>query len=406
MFAPRNDILVCDGDAQLRVGTRISMDHVLEIAEIEQLAEYRSIWHELLEQTPAASFFQSLEWLEIYWRHFGESQKLRAMVVLAGDRAVGIVPMVVRTEGTKVGRIRVLTYPLDAWGSFYGPIGPDPNRALAAALDHVKRTPRDWDLLELRWQGAIGTDPAQVRQVMRDAGFSAYATVWDSTAMVDLAGDWDSYWGSRKTTWLQRYRACERKLSRHGEITHVRYRPAGDANGEGSPRWDLYDACEEIAKRSWQGSSTSGTTLSHSTVREFLREAHAAAAAAGAVDLNLLLLDGEPVAFAYNYISRGCVYGLRRGFDADKSREGAGHVLMARALRDSFARGDRLYDLGIGSLRGKQPFQTHLAPIFRLSHFSLLAPRTQLLRVKRWWQGRQPMHIAAGRVQDSTADAQ
>jgi CelD/BcsL family acetyltransferase involved in cellulose biosynthesis len=141
-------------------------------------------------------------------------------------------------------------------------------------------------------------------------------------------------------------------------------------------------------------------------VRAFLRETHAAAAAAGTVDLNLLFLAGEPVAFAYNYVSRGYVYGLRRGYDAGKSREGAGHVLLARTLRDSFARGDRLYDLGVGSLRSKRPFQTCLTPIYRFSHFSPVAPRLQLLRLKRWWEGRGQASILAGRVQRSTADAQ
>jgi CelD/BcsL family acetyltransferase involved in cellulose biosynthesis len=406
MFDDRPLPMASRGFRPCEISYLFSMDHVLEISEIEPLTAYRTPWRDLLEQTPSASFFQSLEWLEAYWRYFGASQKLRVMVVMDDDMPIGVVPMVVLTEGTKVGRIRVLTYPLHAWGSFYGPIGPDPNRALAAALAHIRHKPRDWDLLELRWQGDPGTDLAQTRRVMHASGFSACTTVWDSTAMVDLSGDWDSYWAGRKSTWLQRYRSSERKLNQRGEISYVRYRPAGDAKGDGSPRWDLYDACEEIAKQSWQGSSTTGTTLSHATVREFLRETHAAAAAAGAVDLNLLLLSGEPVAFAYNYVTRGYVYGLRRGYNADKSRDGVGHLLMAHTIRDSFARGDHLYDLGIGSLKSKEPFQTRLQPIFRLSCFSTLTPRVQLLRLKRWWQERRTKRIAAGRVQNCTADTQ
>ena len=182
-----------------------------------------------------------------------------------------------------------------------------------------------------------GTDLAEVQGVMRAAGFQAYATVWDRTAMVDLAGTWESYWSGRKATWLQRFRNAEHKLSKQGEISYVRYRPLGRPHDDGSPRWDLYDACEEIARRSWQGAATNGTTLSHDGVRGFLREAHEAAAAAGAVDLNLLLIDGVPAAFLYNYHYRGYVNGLRRGYDAQRSREGAGNVLVglraARQLR-------------------------------------------------------------------------
>jgi hypothetical protein len=241
---------------------------------------------------------------------------------------------------------------------------------------------------------------------MRTAGFQAYPTVWDRTSIVDLAGTWESYWSGRNGAWLRRFRHSEHKLSQQGAVSYVCYRPLGRPHDDGSPRWDLYDACEELARRSWQGGAINGTTLSHEAVRGFLREAHEAAAAAGAVDLNLLLLDGAPAAFVYGYHYHGYVYGLRRGYDGERTREGAGNVLLARVLREGFARGDWIYDMGVGSLESKRPFQTRVVPILRYSHFPVPAWRTQVLRVKRWWQGRRlPASIAVGRVQDGTADA-
>jgi CelD/BcsL family acetyltransferase involved in cellulose biosynthesis len=364
------------------------MAQVLEINRIEELADLRQEWGELLRQTPGASFFQSLDWLEVYWRHFGSGQQLRVLVVLDDRRPTGILPLVVRREPTRVGRLRVLTFPLHDWGSFYGPIGPAPGPTLAAGLEHIQCTRREWDIFELRWLGAPGTDLAEVEGVMRAAGLQAYATLWDRTALVDLGGSWQSYWSGRKAAWRERFRSAQQKLSKQGEISYVRWRPLGRPHDDGSPRWDLYDACEELARRSWQGAATDGTTLSHQNVRGFLRDAHEAAAAAGAVDLNLLTIDGQPAAFLYNYHYRGYVSGLRRGYDAQRSRQGVGNVLLAYALQDSFARGDATYDLGVGSLGAKRHFQTRVAPILRLSHFPLLPLRTQLLRAKRWWQRR------------------
>ncbi len=380
------------------------MDRVLEIQEIQQLAPYRHVWSDLLAITPGASFFQSLEWLEAYWRHFAAGQRLRTLIVLAAGRPIGIVPLVERWEPTRIGRIRVLTYPLHDWGSFYGPIGPQPGVALAAALAHVRRTPRHWDLLELRWQGAIGLDTAETQRAMWRAGFQAQASVWDRIALVDLSGSWDAYWSGRKGGWRRRFRQAERKLADQASISYLRYRPAGATYHDGCPRWDLYDACEEIARRSWQAAASDGTTLSHPAVRDFLRETHAAAAAAGAVDLNLLLVGGQPAAFIYGYASGGYVYGLRRGYDPRWARQGTGNLLLAYTLRDSFARGDRFYDMGVGSLKSKRPFQTRLATIMRYSHFAPMRWRAQLLRVKRWWKAGRQRSIAVGRGQDSTAD--
>ncbi|MCE5303470.1 MAG: GNAT family N-acetyltransferase [Planctomycetaceae bacterium] len=381
------------------------MAEILEFNQIEPLAEFRTAWRALLRQTAGHSFFQSLEWLEIYWRHYGVGQRLRVLVVLDGRRPTGILPLTVLYESTWVGRVRTLTYPLSNWGSFYGPIGPDPLKTLAVGLNHVQHTPRDWDVLELRWHGQPNDDPAEIRRVLREAGLQAYSTHWDRTAVVDMAGDLEAYWASRKGTWLRRLRQSERHLARQGPIVYERYRPQGPPHDDGAPRWDLYNACEEIARRSWQGRATDGTTLSHPSIREFLRETHAAAALLGMVDLNLLRIDGQPAAFIYGYHADGVTFGLRRGYDADRSRQGAGTVLLARTLADSFQRGDRLYDMGVGSLPSKRPFQTRLAPIWRFSHYEPSSPRTQILRVKRWWQSRQtPASIAVGRVQDVTAD--
>ncbi len=179
------------------LGVGLTMPRVSEINRIDQLAQFREVWQDLLRQTAGASFFQSLEWLEVYWRHFGQRQKLRALVVFVEDRPVGILPLVVQREKSKVGRVRTLTFPLHEWGSFYGPIGPDPELTLTAGLEHIHRTPRDWDIVELRWQGAVGTDPSQTQRAMLAAGFQSYATLSNRTAIVDLDGNWDAYWSAQ-----------------------------------------------------------------------------------------------------------------------------------------------------------------------------------------------------------------
>ena len=108
------------------------MESIREINAAGELAELEGDWRRLLDQTPGASFFHSLAWLDVYWRHSGAGQKLRVLVVLRSGEPTGIVPLVVRSEKTKVGRLRLLTYPLDAWGSFYGPIGANPAAILRA----------------------------------------------------------------------------------------------------------------------------------------------------------------------------------------------------------------------------------------------------------------------------------
>lgn len=364
------------------------MADVREFDSIEPVAEYRDQWRQLLERTDKASFFQSLEWLEVYWRHFGAEQKLRVLLTYEDGQIAGIVPLVVLREKTRVGWVRVLTYPLHDWGTYYGPIGPDPQKTLQTALNYIRHSPRDWDLLELRWVHPDTSVFDATAGSMRAAGLQGYKTIWDRTALAELAGTWEEYQERWPAKWRYNLRRAERRLRQRGRLRIVHWRPGHSPGADGSPRWDLYDACEEIASRSWQAHCTTGTTLSHPSVRPFLRDAHEAACKLRAADLHLLYLDGQPVSFAYNYQWGGRVEGLRIGYDAAIAREGAGNVLLAKAIEASFQHADWVYDLGVGSLRSKRYFATRIVPVYRYSHFAPGVGRVQVLRLKRCWQAR------------------
>jgi CelD/BcsL family acetyltransferase involved in cellulose biosynthesis len=359
------------------------MPRVEEINEVSELGQLKRQWEQLLARTPRGTFFQSLEWLEVYWQHYGAGQRLRVLLVSEGAELIGIVPLTIRTEWTRVGRIRFITYPLDYWGSFYGPIGQQPALTLYAAMRHLKATSRDWDAVELRWVGGTEGSLSDTVRAMREVGMRPRPSVREETAVVELTAGWEWYFSSRPGKWRNNYRRSERVVSEAGEVEYERYRPRGESHEDCDPRWDLYNACLVVASASWQGSSNTGTTLTHDSVTSFLRDAHVAAVRRGAADVNLLRVDGVPVAFAYNYCYQGNVYGLRAGFNAQTAPPGAGNLLLTWALRDSFERGDRIYDLGTGYLDEKRHIRTNLMPIYRCGHFPWLPLRSQLLRLKR-----------------------
>ena len=372
---------------------RPCVTHVREVNDLEALAALAPQWRRLALETPAASFFQTLDWLAVWWNHFGCDARLRVLVVGDGDGPSGIVPLVVRRRRARVGTIRVLTYPLDHWGSFFSPIGLQPARTLAAGLAHIRGSKRDWDLVELPWVDEHHVE--LVQEAFANAGLAAFSERRELCALVDLTEyrDWDAYWSSRTSRWRNNVRRSQKKLAEHGQVSHIRYRPAGSVAGDGLPRWDLYDECERVARASWQGSSRTGTTLNHDSIRSYLRDCHAAASAAGGADMNLLCVDGRAVAFNYAYRLAGHVFGLRTGFDP-AAGEGAGSVLQAQMIEDSFARGDHTYDLGPGYLECKRYWLSETRWSHRVTHFAA-TPLAQLVRAKRsagrWLTGPRPL---------------
>src|SRR5438552_3906312 len=198
------------------------MLRVEEVRSINSPDSLRAMWDRLLDQTPGASFFQSLDWLECYWRYYGASRRLRVLCVFRENDPIGIVPLVVREERTRAGRVRILTYPLDDWGAFFGPIGREREVVLAAALRHVRGSARDWDVLDLRWVNPR-LDQGATPRAMISAGLSAYPQLVTHAGLIDVRGTWDDYWASLTSHWRNNVRRAQRRVAEVGEVTHVHY---------------------------------------------------------------------------------------------------------------------------------------------------------------------------------------
>lgn len=356
---------------------------VKEINQLEEFDKFKAVWNTLLSDTSGATFFHSPEWLGVYLNHYGTGGKFRILIVFSSDRPIGILPLYIEPLPTKVGSLRCLTYPFKFWGSFYGPIGPNPYDTLVAGLKHICQTPRDWDVLELRYIHPIDREQRITEKAMQQVGLQTYRSLMKNTTIIDLKGTWETYLASHTSKWRNNLKRWQRKLEENGVIKYIRYRPLGVQKGEGDPRWDLYHACEEIAMKSWQGSSQTGTTISHEYVRPFLREVHAVAARKGTLDLNLLLVNERPAAFVYNYHYQGNLYGLRIGYDPEISQDGIGNLLYTYVIKDSFDRSDTTYDLGPDSLECKKQFKSRIEPIYKFSHYNPRVLRAQMLRLKR-----------------------
>lgn len=361
------------------------MAEVIEINDIHELGAYRLEWTRLLGETPNATFFQTFDWLSIYWQHYGDDQALRVLVVRAAGQTIGIVPLVVRRRYHRVGVVRTLTYPLEDWGTRFGPLGANPAATLALAMKHIATTPRDWDRIELDWVTHDTSDRGRTQRAMELAGMKPHCRPSGCTSLIELAGSWEAYLQSLTS---KRRSEARRKIRRTEEIRgaeYVRYRPQPRRAGQGDPNWDLYDQCEQIALASWQSQTAKGNTLGHDAYRDFYRDTHAAAARLGMLDLNLLRIDGRPAAFLYNYVADGRLYGLRMGYDPEVCQSHAvGIGLLKLCLRDSCQRGDSELDMGPGNQSYKRRIRTRVTHYWRVGHTPLASVRGQAVRIGQW----------------------
>lgn len=366
------------------------MADVVELNDLRSLSRYRLLWDSLVADTPDATFLHTYDWLENYWRHFGRGKQLRVLVVRSSAHGVGILPLCVVRRRHRLGSVRVLTYPLDDWGTFYSPIGPHPTATLLTALRHVSNTPRDWDEVDLRWIAHESRDRGRTFRAMQQVGFAPRVEPHGGTSLIDLTevGNWEGYLASLSRKQRHELRRINRRVGDWGRVELVRHRPQPRRTGDGDPAWEVYQQCEQVAQASWQNNSTTGNTLSHPSLVSFFHDTHAAASRLGMVDMAVLRLADRPVAFWYGYHYQGRVMGLRMGYCPDAPVSGVGMALMSRLIEDSLHRGDDSFDLGPGDESYKVRLRTTMASRHRVTYTPSTALRPQLIRASAWLRQR------------------
>ena len=365
------------------------MADIVEINDLDQLQAYQTAWNELARQTPRASFFHTYNWFVTFWKHFGSNRRMRVLIVRSGDNVIGIVPLCVVKEAHRLNSVRVLNYPLNDWGMWFGPLGSNPSATMFMAWQHLHNTPRDWDMIDLRWNSVDPSDHDITGRAMSAVGWKPQRTFYQQTSQVRFAGtDWETYYNRLSKKWRHEIRRQTRNLEKIGELEFVRHRPLATTAGDGNPRWDLFDECVDVSRRSWQSGVQNGNTICHAEVLPFLRDCHAEAAQLGMLDLAVLRVGGKPLAYQYNYHHQGDVYGLRMGYDQEARDLGVGKVLLTRFLEDSFQRGDSVIELGIGESDFKVRFRTDVEKSYRYSYYPWNAWRSQSVRMSQWLRQR------------------
>jgi CelD/BcsL family acetyltransferase involved in cellulose biosynthesis len=248
-------------------------------------------------------------------------------------------------------------------------------------------------MIELRWVPADDSEGGKTARALRMAGMFSNKSEYQWTSILDLPSDWKTFTASKSRSLRTQFKRQLRAFDDNA-VEYIRHRPAPASEGDGDPRWDLYEMCAEIAAASWQGSVNNGNTLTHGRVRDFYRDAHAVAARLGMVDVNVIRYNGQPAAFLYNYICDGRIFGLRMGYDPSFTEHGFGSSLVLKTVQDSIARGDRSIDFGPGEREHKRRLRTRTESTYQLTYTPLHSWRSQSVRFTRWAKDHWPRGVA------------
>jgi len=315
----------------------------------------------LLGETHGAAFAQSFDWLAALLDD-ADPHLLQPhlLIVSVGGEAIGMLPLVLRSQSSRFGPLRVLGYPWPGSIAARGPLGPNPTATLAAAMRYLTSAPREWDVIDLRGIDVRGGDFGRTEAALDRVGLSARKTVWFDV------------------TQLEAIEQCPTTNDQDETPGRLHWhRPQGARFGDDDPAFSMLEQGLALPRRAGP------LFADQPALKMQISEArHRAAARAGGLEMGLLSVDGRPCAWWYAHRANDRLDPLGMTWDAALDRSAAA-ACLARFVSSSS--NDRptffgpgwpawMIDGAAGSRGDRAP-----RPLFRFTHFARAA-RPQLAR--------------------------
>ncbi|MBN2113220.1 MAG: GNAT family N-acetyltransferase [Acidimicrobiia bacterium] len=371
---------------------------VEQVTAAGDLGTFRKVWESLAERAPHAELFETPLWLTAWLDTYWKDRPIAFMFVRSGEELVGLAPLLDDRDGT-LGCPDCLATPVNPHARrcsllAVGDAAPVVE-AVLAHLEHTRRHPR----MRLRCCDALSPVVAAIegrrpRALIRQK---------EANPIIRLEGDWDSYLASRPGHLRHELARKQKRLEAEWEAKWVH---VADAAGVERAMTEVL----RIERNSWK--HPTGTSLvSEPGAAAFYGRIARNAAAAGWLRVELLYLDGEPVAHILGVAYRGTYYALKTSYDEAYRAWSPGVVLFQHAIRKAFEDGLHTFDFLGADARWKSELandrRAHVeACAFAASALRCRWDRFRVDRVKPFLEERAPALLALRRrVLDGPADA-
>lgn len=313
---------------------------VERIADAAGFAALRSDWDELLEASPADSFFLTWEWLFTWWQHLAGERRLALLAVRNGRQLVAVAPLAVAPPPA---RRPLAPAPFQLLGT--GQVGSDyldliarsgeEQQAAAALADYLAPHRK---LIELGQLPRERSSAALLAERLRDRGWGTLERATHVCPYIELAGEsWESYVAGLGSSHRANLRRRLRKLRQAFDFRFERV----DSEAALETAFEVLIA---LHHRRWAGRGGSDA-FGGPAVVAFHRELSALALRRGWLRLYVLRLDGRPAAALYGFLYRGRFLFYQGGFDPAFADLSVGLVTMGLTIRAAIEEGAREYDM-------------------------------------------------------------
>lgn len=303
---------------------------IREIESLDELDSIRADWLALWNNSPAATPFQSPDWLIPWWKHFGAG-RLRVLVLLNQERLAAIAPLFVDDD---------LRLHLIGTGNtdYMDLLAEDPECA-SVIFNHLCQN-RSWDEIDL--ENLRCESPLLTTNTCPD--ISNYIEEMDVCPVLSLPACANEFIEGLPRQFQHNLNYYRRKLANLGE---VKIEQTNEKNFA-----ELFEALLSLHEARWQMNHLSGVLCDYE-VQDFHHEAAQRLLSHHALRLYGLRLDARIIASLYAFHHGRCTYYYLSGFDPEFRQYSPGTILVAHAIHEAIREGDTGFDF----LRGREDYK-------------------------------------------------
>jgi CelD/BcsL family acetyltransferase involved in cellulose biosynthesis len=315
----------------------------------------REPWTQLQDRVAETSVFMTWEWQYIWWKHYGDGQELRLIVVRHAGIVTGILPLylqnrrVMRLVPVKI--LRNVGTGGDTAPDYLDPL-IDPTHAQEIA-DGLAQKILDgtlaYDQLTLADFNPASAFAQALRKRIGPKDAARCESVSARISFANLPDSWTAYLETLSSDRRNVVRRFRRKLEALPAARFFTWQDAATLDTG-------IDRLIELHLKRWTDRSDSHAFSSKAYVG-FHREVMHACLEKGWLRLFCIEAEGQIMAMLYCYRYRDRMYYFQGGFDPDMSKLRPGLVLMGHAIEQAILEGARVYDM----LRGEYEFKTQWA---------------------------------------------
>jgi CelD/BcsL family acetyltransferase involved in cellulose biosynthesis len=305
-------------------------------------------WEDVLEQDQEAGVFSTPQWLQAWWESLGSGDLLIA-IVWDGDEPIAVFPTC--TCEDEAGLL-----------SFLGsqdvtdeqmPIAV-PGREAEALRFYADWVFTDGGFQRVRFHSVLDGRRwlAIVEDVAREAGFAFATEQVDVAPAIALPKTFDDYLATLSGHDRHELRRKRRRL---GELGDWKVRKAHDVG------WEADLAAFFEFHRQAPGEKAGFFTPER---ERFFRRLAADLFLFDMARLDVLELEGEPVACTFSYDFRGTFALYNSSFRPDLAKHAPGMVLVGCLIEQAISREMHTFDF----LRGDEPYKKRFGPVMRPVH--------------------------------------